>query len=127
MGIIRNIIVGLLVLNTIGSTLMVPFIYLDFNLRRDYIADVLCINRDEPMTVCNGQCYLSDQLKKANNQHEKQKSTTPNQSGYTFYFEPGKSYTFNTHYFVRDQSYTMYQTKSGISLIDDIFHPPQQV
>ncbi len=33
-----------------------------FQMNRDYIAEVLCINRDKPMTVCNGQCFLQQNL-----------------------------------------------------------------
>ena len=127
MTIFKHIIFALLMVNIIGSTLMVPFIYLDFNLRRDYIANVLCINKDEPVTVCNGQCYLNNQLKKAKNSQDQEKSTVPNQIGYSFYFEPDKSYSFGTHYFFYQPSYPAYEAKAGISLTSDIFHPPQQV
>ena len=127
MSALRNIILGLLVFSTIGSTLMVPFIYLDFNLRRDYIAEVLCINRDEPIAVCNGQCYLASQLSKTQGQQEKEKSAVPTQTGYSFYFEVSQSYTFKTHYFLLDQPSATYNANRGILLITDIFHPPQQV
>ncbi len=33
-----------------------------FQLNRDYIAEVLCINRDKPITVCYGQCFLEKNL-----------------------------------------------------------------
>lgn len=33
-----------------------------FQLNRDYIAEVLCINRDKPITLCNGQCFLEKNL-----------------------------------------------------------------
>ncbi len=29
-----------------------------FELRRDYIAEHLCVNRDQPELKCNGKCYL---------------------------------------------------------------------
>lgn len=34
--------------------------YFQFN--RDYIAEVLCINRDKPITLCQGQCFLDARL-----------------------------------------------------------------
>ena len=127
MGAVKNIILGLLVINTIGSTLLVPFIYLDFNLRREYIAEVLCINREEPVTVCNGKCYLTSLLGKATGQQEKERSTPPNQSNYSFYLEVNQPYTFKKHYFLQDQSNAAYNAGRGILLIEDIFHPPRQV
>lgn len=38
-----------------------------FQLNRDYIAEVLCINRDKPITVCQGQCFLDARLDLASN------------------------------------------------------------
>lgn len=39
-------------------------------LNQDYIARVLCINRDKPQLKCNGKCHLRKQLK-AVAEHEK--------------------------------------------------------
>lgn len=36
-----------------------------FQANRDYIAKILCINKDEPETSCKGQCYLKRNLKLA--------------------------------------------------------------
>ena len=63
---------------------MVPLIYLDFSLRREYIAEVLCINKEELITVCGGKCYLTDQLEQANEQQEKE--TTTSQKFKVFFF-----------------------------------------
>ncbi|MEQ9166270.1 MAG: hypothetical protein RLO12_08430 [Fulvivirga sp.] len=59
---LRKCTVVFLAITILISTLAVPLIYLDFELREDYIAKVLCINRDKPITVCGGQCYLTKQL-----------------------------------------------------------------
>jgi hypothetical protein len=34
-----------------------------FEINRDYIAKVLCINKSEPKLKCNGQCYLKKSIK----------------------------------------------------------------
>jgi len=34
-------------------------------LNRDYVARVLCINRDKPQLQCNGKCHLAKQLRAA--------------------------------------------------------------
>ena len=36
---------------------------LEYQLNRDYIANVLCVNKDKPITVCEGSCYLAKRLK----------------------------------------------------------------
>lgn len=33
-----------------------------FNLNRQYIAEVLCINKEEPIPVCQGSCFLKKNL-----------------------------------------------------------------
>ena len=35
----------------------------EYCLRKDYIAKVLCINKEKPQLKCNGKCHLSKQLK----------------------------------------------------------------
>lgn len=60
----------LLALNTLGCAWIYPVIYLDFKLRQDFIAKTLCINKDEPITVCNGNCFLARQLNQAQKQQQ---------------------------------------------------------
>ncbi|AMC12069.1 hypothetical protein Lupro_12715 [Lutibacter profundi] len=43
----------------------------------DYIASVLCENRDKPYLACNGKCYLEKQLNKVNHNNHDHKSTIP--------------------------------------------------
>jgi len=39
----------------------------DFLLNEDYIAKVLCVNKDKPAMKCNGKCHLAKQLQKQDN------------------------------------------------------------
>ena len=50
--------------------------YLDYFVNYEYISEVLCINKEKPMSTCNGNCYLSQQLKEAQ-QTEKQDKKIP--------------------------------------------------
>jgi hypothetical protein len=45
-----------------------------YQVNRDFIAKNLCVNRDKPMLNCNGQCYLSKQLKAAEEKEQKSNS-----------------------------------------------------
>lgn len=63
------------------KTLVVPFVYLDFELRKEYIISNLCENRFKPHLHCDGKCYLAKQLQKvaedsARNETQKQSDTT---------------------------------------------------
>ncbi|WP_310590593.1 hypothetical protein [Dyadobacter sp. 3J3] len=43
-----------------------------FNLNRDYIAKILCENRDKPKLHCNGKCYLAKILKQQQDKQNKE-------------------------------------------------------
>lgn len=53
---------------------LLPF--LEYYVNYEYISEVLCINKDKPMSNCNGTCYLSKQLKK-DQESEKQDKKIP--------------------------------------------------
>ena len=38
---------------------------LEYNLNKEYIASVLCENRDKPQLACNGKCYLDKKIKES--------------------------------------------------------------
>lgn len=48
------------------------FVYFSYELNKDYIAEVLCINKDKKEMQCEGKCHLKKQLKK-----EEKKESTP--------------------------------------------------
>ena len=50
-------------------------IFIDFKINQDFIAEFLCINKEEPIVMCYGECYLSDQLQKAEDQENQQRPT----------------------------------------------------
>ena len=54
-------LLALILLQSFGKV----FIVLDYQLRKDYIMEFLCINRDKPELQCEGKCHLKKQLKKS--------------------------------------------------------------
>ena len=42
-----------------------------FDANRDYIAQVLCINKEKPITMCHGQCFLNRNLSLADEETPK--------------------------------------------------------
>ncbi|WP_316820906.1 hypothetical protein [Pedobacter gandavensis] len=48
------------------------FVYAGFELNQQYIAAVLCENKDKPEMHCNGKCYLMKKLKQAEDKEKKQ-------------------------------------------------------
>ncbi|WP_317039183.1 hypothetical protein [Siphonobacter aquaeclarae] len=43
-----------------------------YQLNRDYIAKVLCENRDKPQLHCDGKCYLAKKLKAQQDRQDKE-------------------------------------------------------
>ncbi|PSL22482.1 hypothetical protein [Dyadobacter jiangsuensis] len=63
---------------TLGFTLLmlvkawvIPLVYLDYELRKEYIIANLCVNRDNPIVVCEGKCYLAEKIVDAKKQDER--------------------------------------------------------
>ncbi|RFN58151.1 hypothetical protein [Marixanthomonas ophiurae] len=64
---------SLLLLSFFCFSILRPLVpYFEYVVDYDYIANVLCINKDEPEMQCNGKCHLTQELSKAN------EATNPN-------------------------------------------------
>lgn len=48
--------------------LLVVVMYASFEANRDYIAEVLCINKEEPKSDCGGYCFFMQKMKAADEQ-----------------------------------------------------------
>lgn len=102
-------------------------ILIDFKINKDYIAKVLCINKDEPITICGGNCYLTNQLKRAEEQKKEAQSTDINQKSNPFVFY-SKTEKIDTQIPGQEQSQQQgkYQNDLLISpFVSGIFHPPK--
>jgi hypothetical protein len=63
--IMKKLIITHLLLNLYLLVLVLPAVpVLEYMINYNYIASVLCENRDKPVLTCNGKCYLMDQVKK---------------------------------------------------------------
>ena len=68
----KKIISVTLLLALVVKLLMAPAIFLDYQLRKDFIVRNYCINKNRPEMNCDGKCYLARQIKKAQENDEKQ-------------------------------------------------------
>ena len=71
-------LIGLICLTLYLLVLSRPLLpYLEFAINQDFIASVLCINREKPEVECGGKCHLTKQLQKAGKEEtEQQKPAT---------------------------------------------------
>lgn len=66
----KVIVLFMLLLILVQSTSQL-WITISFFINQDYIARVLCINRDKPESGCNGACQLKKQIEKDKESQEK--------------------------------------------------------
>ena len=108
----------------------IPYMpFIEYQLNKKYIAEVLCVNKDKPEMHCNGKCHLKKQLKKANNLPEKQQQEQPQTP------PPLKSDPVITVLLLSDK-YNFYGQKCikiiipyiihyNFEFVSSIFHPPK--
>jgi hypothetical protein len=51
---------------------VIPLLYLDFEIRREYIVANLCENRTRPQLHCDGKCYLAKRIASLDEQEKRQ-------------------------------------------------------
>lgn len=102
-------------------------ILIDFKINQDFIAEVLCINKEKPMSTCNGKCYLSKQLKKAEEQEEKQAPTSKKERLEVVYYYAKSAFDFpiNNDCLVGKLNPAYDDEFYPSSFISDIFRPPK--
>ena len=78
---ISRLVACVLLLSMVSANLSRFFIYAEFQANQQFIASVLCENRDKPQMHCEGKCYLMKKLKDAEEREKKQEQATQKNSG----------------------------------------------
>ncbi len=115
----------MVVFNTLASSLMVPLVYLDYNMRKEYIAEVLCINKEEPITVCGGKCYLDNQLNILEEQTQQEALPSKLTVNLSFYFVDFPQFLEPNQIKAPIKHASIYPNGTVISYHNSIFHPPK--
>ena len=129
MELIKKITAAILFFTLAFKMLMAPIIFADYELRKDFIIKNYCINKNRPELHCDGKCYLAEQLKKA--EQEDQKQATGNFISKLLSFESDIKTNLFTNYFpakrFSEKSIQNFQYKNRISHLHafSFFHPPQ--
>ncbi len=107
---------------------VIPLLYLDFEIRRDYIVANLCENRDRPQLNCNGKCYLAKKIAFAKKQEQKQAEnnflsrlidfTAESPTRILFRFEASTFAILDTPLF------NFFSRLKNRDILHQIFHPP---
>lgn len=112
------------------KTMVVPIIYLDYELRKDYIVSTLCENRNRPQLKCNGKCYLAKRIAEAAKQEQKQAEN--DFMAKVLSAQAPVSGDFFSHFITAPRTvellpavtFNFSNPFNGRKLVLDIFHPP---
>lgn len=99
------------------------WIVMDYQINKDFIAKVLCINQDKPQLQCEGKCQLAKQLKK----EERKEQQNPQKAGakYELYAEAFSLRLPAPLHIVEERTYTLLSIRYTGRTSFDIFHPPR--
>jgi flagellar basal body-associated protein FliL len=124
----KNYIALLLLALISVKTILVPVVYLDFELRKDYIIKNLCENRFKPQLHCDGQCVLAKklhQLAEENATKETQKQGQAIKKVLEEVFESTPSFSLNlANKNLSKKSVYSHQLAHYQSFTPSVFHPP---
>ena len=70
--VLKKFITLFLAVGILAQSLVQVGVVMYYHLNKTYISQKLCENRSNPKMHCNGKCYLSKQLKKAEEGEQKQ-------------------------------------------------------
>jgi len=92
----------------------------------DYIANVLCENRDKPYLACNGKCYLEKQLAKTNHTDHEHKSNVPQINLNDYPVSPLGQFSYQTKEFKEIVSHNYFEIKYSLQDFNtSLLKPPQ--
>lgn len=103
------------------------FVYVSYELNRDYISSNLCVNSDKPWLNCKGQCYLMKKIREAEkDENNRAAKIALNQLSVSF-FQNGYTPSFITDQILIDQDkvYSYYRYCYSSQYITRIFRPPK--
>ncbi len=105
---------------------LIPII--EYHANYDYIANVLCENKDCPYLECNGKCYLEKQLKKVNHSSHDHKSTIPQVNFDDYPISPLDQFSYHFKDFKRlIPKYLFVFKYNSKDFSNSILKPPQLV
>lgn len=113
----------LIVLSFAWNLLAEAAVYISFKINQDYIAEFLCINRDDPESDCHGCC----QLKKELQEQQESRSEMPqseNKKTEIQYFQQEDHQETPLFQIVRQRTSIQYSTYS-FKFWKAVFRPPQ--
>jgi hypothetical protein len=100
-------------------------ILVNFQLNRETIAAILCIRKEEPITVCGGKCYLAEKLNETSDDQEAPLRPSKEQKPLTIYFENSAQEVLTPPGALKTNIQSYIDSIYDPAHLSDIFHPPR--
>ena len=103
------------------------YVFIDFKLNQDFIAEFLCINKEEPELKCHGKCHLKAQLDETEENSDTNTKETKHTKKRILETEE-LLFSVQERLFLEinnPQIFEFYYNKNQTSVLQtDVFHPP---
>lgn len=98
---------------------------IEYNVNKEYIANVLCENRDKPQLACEGKCYLKKQMKKSHDEQSHNHNIPQiDLSKYPVSLVSSFTFEINVPEYVQLKNF-LHQKKISQQFSTVLFKPPQ--
>lgn len=94
-----------------------------FHINNDYIAEVLCVNKEKPITMCHGQCFLDKSLDLADDAGDEGSLPAVKKIDFPVFLVCANSYSLTT-FSLTNSGYPIYRSGISSEHIPGLFHPP---
>lgn len=101
------------------------WIFVSFYANRNYISKNICINRFDLIPICEGQCYLTSQLKKSDKQEQKLPELKQKETQ-LFYLEQQLQTRENGIRIIDSNPNFFYYSDYSDVFVMNVFQPPQR-
>lgn len=97
---------------------------INYVINYDYIATILCINKEKPKSTCNGKCHVVKQLDEGKTKQQKQLQLKDFE--FDKYIKISNS-KYQLHFVVDENRQFIYKEHKYANYYNDIFRPPIQL
>ncbi len=115
------ILVAVVLLQSLGKTIVLA----NYEINKEYISKVLCVNKSKPKMHCNGKCHLKKELKKAEKREQSSSATIEKMEIQLFSTSSDIFQLSTTFILVNSNMLFNYSNHLSDKHLTSIFHPPQ--
>lgn len=100
------------------------FVYVNFLIQQEYIAQNLCENREKPEMECNGKCHLKKELAKEEKKEKKDAKLNYKEQITYYICAIEEKIELNQDFFEKNEHVNPAVQSNKVGYVDPIFHPP---